>query len=157
VISSNWQALQQQMKAAKEAAAASGQPTSFRRKRKDIDDPQDGSSNGGIGTAAKRQIGSLGRNTALTHVVAIDCEMVGVGPDGGRDSLARVSVVSSWGRAPGSGLQAPGSGRRRSAGACGGCKWRGPVGWGDIWKLGRTSCVCLCGDLTEKARGWIRS
>ena len=44
--------------------------------------------------AVRKQISSLGRNTALTHVVAIDCEMVGVGPNGDQDSLARVSIVS---------------------------------------------------------------
>jgi RNA exonuclease 4 len=33
-------------------------------------------------------------NTSLTTHVAIDCEMVGVGPDGKGDALARCSVVN---------------------------------------------------------------
>jgi RNA exonuclease 4 len=38
-----------------------------------------------------------GRNTALTDVIALDCEMVGVGEDGRRSILARVSVVNEDG------------------------------------------------------------
>ena len=38
-----------------------------------------------------------GRNTALTEVIALDCEMVGVGEDGRRSALARVSVVNEDG------------------------------------------------------------
>jgi hypothetical protein len=34
---------------------------------------------------------------ALTRLLAIDCEMVGVGPDGTRSALARVSIVNSAG------------------------------------------------------------
>jgi hypothetical protein len=38
-----------------------------------------------------------GRNTSLTHTIALDCEMVGVGEDGKRSILARVSVVNEVG------------------------------------------------------------
>ena len=38
-----------------------------------------------------------GRNTALTDTIALDCEMVGVGEDGKRSILARVSVVNEDG------------------------------------------------------------
>ena len=38
-----------------------------------------------------------GRNTALTDIIAMDCEMVGVGEDGRRSILARVSVVNEDG------------------------------------------------------------
>lgn len=38
-----------------------------------------------------------GRNTALTDLVALDCEMVGVGVDGKKSILARVSVVNEDG------------------------------------------------------------
>jgi RNA exonuclease 4 len=38
-----------------------------------------------------------GRNTALTDTIAMDCEMVGVGDDGKRSILARVSVVNEDG------------------------------------------------------------
>ena len=36
-------------------------------------------------------------NKGHTNVVAADCEMVGVGPRGSRDMLARVSIVNSFG------------------------------------------------------------
>ena len=39
----------------------------------------------------------VGRNTALTDAVALDCEMVGCGEDGKRSVLARVSVVNEDG------------------------------------------------------------
>lgn len=35
---------------------------------------------------------------SLTRVVAIDCEMVGVGPDGEDSILARVSLVNQFGK-----------------------------------------------------------
>lgn len=38
-----------------------------------------------------------GRNTAVTRTLALDCEMVGVGEDGRRSVLARVSVVNEDG------------------------------------------------------------
>lgn len=36
-------------------------------------------------------------STSPTHAVAIDCEMVGSGPRGNRDQLARVSIVNTFG------------------------------------------------------------
>ena len=33
----------------------------------------------------------------VTHVIAMDCEMVGVGPDGTRSALARVCIVNNDG------------------------------------------------------------
>ena len=47
-------------------------------------------------TAPKRPM-PTGRNTALTDTIALDCEMVGVGEDGRRSILARVSVVNEDG------------------------------------------------------------
>ena len=38
---------------------------------------------------AKRTPAQLSDVTGVTHVVAVDCEMVGVGPEGARSSLAR--------------------------------------------------------------------
>lgn len=37
-------------------------------------------------------------NISITKVVAIDCEMVGVGPDGEDSILARVSLVNQFGK-----------------------------------------------------------
>ncbi|KAK9832228.1 hypothetical protein WJX74_003703 [Apatococcus lobatus] len=36
-------------------------------------------------------------STAVTQVLAVDCEMVGVGPDGARSALARVCIVNNLG------------------------------------------------------------
>jgi RNA exonuclease 4 len=36
---------------------------------------------------------------SLTGAVAMDCEMVGVGSDGSRNALARVTLVNAWGNA----------------------------------------------------------
>lgn len=50
--------------------------------------------------AAQRKLAkpaSIGVNTAVTHVVALDCEMVGVGSGGGRSALARVCIVNDHG------------------------------------------------------------
>lgn len=38
------------------------------------------------------------RPLSLTRVVAIDCEMVGVGPDGEDSILARASLVNQFGK-----------------------------------------------------------
>lgn len=38
-----------------------------------------------------------GRSTERTEIVALDCEMVGVGPGGHRSALARVSIVNAHG------------------------------------------------------------
>lgn len=37
-------------------------------------------------------------SVSLTRAVAIDCEMVGVGPDGEESILARVSIVNHFGK-----------------------------------------------------------
>ena len=36
-------------------------------------------------------------HAGVTPIVALDCEMVGVGPDGTRSALARVAVVNAEG------------------------------------------------------------
>ncbi|GLC37592.1 hypothetical protein PLESTB_001669900 [Pleodorina starrii] len=47
--------------------------------------------------AGGRRPGLAGSDTGLTKVLAIDCEMVGVGPRGVQSALARVSIVNSSG------------------------------------------------------------
>ena len=49
------------------------------------------------GVSAPKKPAPVGRNTALTDVIALDCEMVGCGEDGKRSVLARVSVVNEDG------------------------------------------------------------
>ncbi|EFN57440.1 hypothetical protein CHLNCDRAFT_21343 [Chlorella variabilis] len=46
---------------------------------------------------ANRRPNSIGGDTAPTKVVAMDCEMVGVGPGGQRSALARVCILNSAG------------------------------------------------------------
>ncbi|XP_057367484.1 uncharacterized protein LOC130688516 [Daphnia carinata] len=43
------------------------------------------------------QSGSSGKSTELTKVLALDCEMVGIGSDGKESALARVSIVNQHG------------------------------------------------------------
>lgn len=49
------------------------------------------------GKKAQKPAGWNPTNTAETEVVGIDCEMVGVGEDGSRNSLARVVIVNYYG------------------------------------------------------------
>jgi hypothetical protein len=88
-ISSNWLQLQQQLQQ-QEAA----RPKQHRRGRQR--GPAAAACADHQGTElVKKRIASTGHNTASTAQLAMDCEMVGVGPGGERDSLARVSLVSS--------------------------------------------------------------
>jgi hypothetical protein len=89
-VGSNWAALQQQL-----AAAAAAKPAqNWRRQRLSKAAAAGGGKDTAAAPAAKR-IGSIGRTQGATPILALDCEMVGVGPDGDRDSLARVSIVSA--------------------------------------------------------------
>lgn len=48
-------------------------------------------------TAQEVRLEPTSDDTSLTKVVAIDCEMVGVGFDGGKSALGRVTLVNSFG------------------------------------------------------------
>lgn len=74
-VSSNWQAMKGVIKA---------QDESRRRKLP------------GAGGPVKKP-GAIGSAAGVTTVLAIDCEMVGVGPNGDRSALARVCVVNNVG------------------------------------------------------------
>jgi len=88
-ISSNWLQLQQQLQ--QQEAARPKQHRKGRQKG-----PAAAASADHQRTElVKKRIASTGHNTASTAQLAMDCEMVGVGPGGERDSLARVSLVSS--------------------------------------------------------------
>eukprot|EP00879_Flechtneria_rotunda_P013909 GHRR01014526.1.p1 GENE.GHRR01014526.1~~GHRR01014526.1.p1 ORF type:complete len:363 (+),score=148.42 GHRR01014526.1:142-1089(+) len=82
LVSSNWEALRQQL-AHQQATTRPG------RRGK--------GANGAAAAGAKKQIGNIGHVKGLTPILAMDCEMVGVGPGGERDSLARVSIVNASG------------------------------------------------------------
>jgi RNA exonuclease 4 len=75
VISSNWQAMKGVIKEQDES-----------RKRKL---PAAG--------GHSKKPGAIGSTAGVTTVLAIDCEMVGVGPNGDRSALARVCVVNNFG------------------------------------------------------------
>ncbi|KAL6778835.1 hypothetical protein ACKKBF_B04425 [Auxenochlorella protothecoides x Auxenochlorella symbiontica] len=51
----------------------------------------------GAGTNSGRGVTPSSRTNPVTAVLALDCEMVGVGPDGERSSLARVCIVNAEG------------------------------------------------------------
>jgi RNA exonuclease 4 len=79
-VSCNWQALKQQLA----AEAASAKPRKWHKTQHA----------GGTDKAAAAAVNSKGGRRGLTHVVALDCEMVGVGSGGTQDALARVCIVS---------------------------------------------------------------
>ena len=86
--------------AAEEAAREGRGEGRFVRDGGDEKGPHRGSPHGsrladGLNDAEKPA--PVGRNTALTDAVALDCEMVGCGEDGKRSVLARVSVVNEDG------------------------------------------------------------
>mmetsp|Transcript_36251 Transcript_36251/g.80685 ORF Transcript_36251/g.80685 Transcript_36251/m.80685 type:complete len:493 (+) Transcript_36251:452-1930(+) len=79
-VGSNWESL-------KKVIGARGQG----RKRKE---GAEGQSAGGAGM---KRPSSLGKNQGVTQVIAMDCEMVGVGPNGVRSAVARVCLVNNEG------------------------------------------------------------
>jgi hypothetical protein len=89
-IGSNWQALKQQL-----VAEQAAKPKRPRKGTGQAPGAAAGGSSSSSSSAGKKQIGSIGHNKDATPIVAMDCEMVGVGPGGERDSLARVSIVSN--------------------------------------------------------------
>lgn len=54
-----------------------------------------------VATGGARRPESKGSGHEPTSVVAIDCEMVGVGPSGKASSLARATVINNLVRGPG--------------------------------------------------------
>lgn len=97
-IGSNWKALQQRLAAEALDKQQQQQGNGYiprKRFRKGANtagtlQPSNGGLTGG------KQIGSIGHTAGATAVLALDCEMVGVGPGGERDALARISIVSAW-------------------------------------------------------------
>lgn len=92
---SNWAALKAAMDAAKQP-----RPAHWRGKRKaDQGEAAAGGGGGAQAAAPASRLQSMGSDTAPTKVVAIDCEMVGVGPNGDRSVLARCVRRASRGNA----------------------------------------------------------
>lgn len=88
--------------AAEEAAREGRGGGRFVRDGGDEKGPHRGSPHGsrladGLDGMPQKKPAPVGRNTALTDAVALDCEMVGCGEDGKRSVLARVSVVNEDG------------------------------------------------------------
>lgn len=98
VASSNWAVLKAALDAAKSQQQAGSAPWRRRQKEK-------AHASGAMtasGTAVQAAVPtnrphSIGSSTEATKVVALDCEMVGVGPGGQRSALARVCIVNSAG------------------------------------------------------------
>jgi hypothetical protein len=107
-FSSNWLALKQQQQQRRQEAPpldpAAAAAIAARHKRKQ----QKQQAAAAAAAAAAPATKSLGTGQQLTPVVAMDCEMVGVGPGGTRSIVARVSLVSrvTWRHMAGAAAQA---------------------------------------------------
>ena len=91
---SNWAAMRAAMDVAKQQQAAS--KPHWQKKRKAAEGGAAPPAGGGVQPAVPaNQPKSLGSDMAPTKVVAMDCEMVGVGPGGTRSVLARCAPMSA--------------------------------------------------------------
>lgn len=79
-VSANWAALKAAMGPSRKRRGAPGAPGQAEPSEAQHKRPQ-----------------QLGDTEGLTPVLALDCEMVGVGPQGARSSLARCALPSSGG------------------------------------------------------------
>ncbi|PSC76702.1 RNA exonuclease 4 [Micractinium conductrix] len=94
---SNWAALKAVMDAAKQQQEAS-RPHWQRKRKAEAGGAAAAAAGGGVQPAVPaNRPQSIGRDTEPTKLVAVDCEMVGVGPNGVRSALARVCVLNSAG------------------------------------------------------------
>ena len=97
VVGGNWAALSAKINAGESAVAK--RRAAERRAMEDVTGTSfDGRrpTDGGDDAEGKKPK-PTGRNTAVTRILALDCEMVGVGADGKRSILARASIVNEDG------------------------------------------------------------
>jgi len=96
-IGGNWAALRARINAG--ASKAAKAKAAARRALEDVRGAtdEDADAVGRARDARDAKPKATGRNTAVTTVLALDCEMVGVGVDGKRSILARVSIVNDDG------------------------------------------------------------
>ncbi|KAG0566354.1 hypothetical protein KC19_7G057400 [Ceratodon purpureus] len=87
-VSSNWMQLQ--------AMLAKSNGVSSRKKSKVVETPVDTNATAGDGLSTTALL-PTSDVMSLTKALALDCEMVGVGYEGKRNALARVSLVNQWG------------------------------------------------------------
>ncbi|GLI66804.1 hypothetical protein VaNZ11_010714 [Volvox africanus] len=95
-VNSNWESLKCVVAAAKKPPP----PDHVLKRRRAKAAAAAAGEGGGAGAATAapgRRPGMVGNDTGLTKVLAIDCEMVGVGPKGSKSVLARVCIVNSSG------------------------------------------------------------
>ena len=102
----NWAALRERMDAGRSEGAKKRARAREEKRRRERALAVDGTSwtrdvvDGAVardGGGSGRKPAPTGRNGAVTRTLALDCEMVGVGEDGRRSALARVSVVNEDG------------------------------------------------------------
>lgn len=96
-VGGNWAALSAKINAGESAVAK--RRAAERRAMEDVTGTSFGGrrpTDGGDDAEGKKPK-PTGRNTAVTRVLALDCEMVGVGADGKRSILARASIVNEDG------------------------------------------------------------
>ncbi|KAJ3709341.1 hypothetical protein LUZ61_013046 [Rhynchospora tenuis] len=84
----NWAQLQSKLRTASSGPLTHTLSLTVLGKRKDRPPPDSDLPSG---------LNPLSDDTSLTNVLAIDCEMVGVGFQGTKSALARVTLVNSWG------------------------------------------------------------
>lgn len=97
VVGGNWAALSAKINAGESAVAK--RRAAERRAMEDVTGTSsDGRRPMDSGDDAEgKKPKPTGRNTAVTRILALDCEMVGVGADGKRSILARASIVNEDG------------------------------------------------------------
>ncbi|XXQ33954.1 RNA exonuclease 4 [Plasmodiophora brassicae] len=100
-LGANWAAVRKTIqKAGQKRTARVANATASARVRQSSDPVAtppsvvDAASAAGVVKASSEPIDATPRDVPLTSIVAIDCEMVGVGPSTKRDALARVSIVN---------------------------------------------------------------
>ena len=96
----NWAALKARINAGTSKVAKA--KAAERRAMEDVARAREDASGGDIfrrgdGEGEGKKPAPTGKNTAVTKLLALDCEMVGVGADGKRSILARVSIVNEDG------------------------------------------------------------
>ena len=96
----NWAALKARINAGTSKVAKA--KAAERRAMEDVARAREDASGSGVfrrgdGEVEGKKPAPTGKNTAVTKLLALDCEMVGVGADGKRSILARVSIVNEDG------------------------------------------------------------
>lgn len=94
----NWEAMKQAIAATKRPLPADGVERWRHRQKKLRADSGSGGTDGTAAAGCGKRPGAIGAERGVTQVLAVDCEMVGTGPNGSVSVLARVCLVNSAGQ-----------------------------------------------------------